>query len=137
MAHKPDMTQNDMLAGLLAALAANTRREGWMLYSPPAHAAAAAVFDYLKCQDQFDLRFRIILHKIYSDSPVWLDMLAWGVGLHFVQWLPGGDCTIVWPSSYLDQLLATDSVPGDRELWLECARIFERVYDGEDNEPRT
>lgn len=125
---KPDVSLLTMVAGVMYALAARGVR-GLDFYTLNADRAMVAVFEFLSGRGVFDLRFRLMLDELHGDCPDWAGIRRFGLGLYFRRWSPGGPCELLMSKDALDDMMRRESLPGTRELWLECADVFVEAYD--------
>ena len=126
---KPVLSVGNFAIGLLGGLVEfRPQQRYWRLRDLRGHAAAKAAYEYLSNSDRFELGFAIYLDPVYGTCPIWSEIVT-PDGLLLRAW--DNDFEIIRAASKLGYWSRRD-LPGDSELWTECARVFAGVHDSYD-----
>ena len=127
---KPDLSIENMVRALLYAL---TYRQEWRdkrlnFYSIRTDNAMRAVYQYLIEQDKFTLSF-----SLGGEHNATCYEWEWPRSSHlnetFVYDEDLRTCRLIADPMSIDSLLEAEPDLGDREFWLQCAKVFVLAYE--------
>ena len=125
-----DLTIDDFVTGLIAGLAASDV-QAVSIRGSEFYAAVEKLYDHLRMSakdDALNLRFRIILDRIYGDSPIVRDAISGAVQRDLISLDNPEYLDMRLKVNVAEAQILLDTLPGHDGLFLELAKEFVNDY---------